>query len=84
MRPLGTSRLGSLAFAGMVALAVAWPAPRVLAQDVDVAHALPPRPLPVVGKPYGELVLPTLDGSRSVDLDVYRGRKVLLIEFASW
>jgi hypothetical protein len=54
------------------------------AQDASDAPALAPRPLPKVGRPYGELVLPTLDGSRTVSLDVYRGRKVLLIEFASW
>ena len=45
---------------------------------------LPPRPAPQVGQPFGPLVLPTLDGQRVVDLSVYRGKKLLLLEFASW
>ena len=37
-----------------------------------------------VGRPYPQLVLPTLDGSRATSLADFRGQKVLLIEFASW
>lgn len=39
---------------------------------------------PQVGHPFGPLVLPTVNGSQVIDLDSYRGQKVLLIEFASW
>ena len=31
-----------------------------------------------------ELRLPTIDGSRTIALSELRGKKVLLIEFASW
>lgn len=54
------------------------------AQTAPASTALPRRAPPEVGRPSGDLVLPTLDGSRTVDLATYRGRKVLLIEFASW
>lgn len=30
------------------------------------------------------LRLPTIDGSRTIDLATFRGEKLLLIEFASW
>ncbi len=49
-----------------------------------VALANPSRPQPQVGQPFGPLVLPTVDGSQVVDLASFHGRKVLLIEFASW
>ena len=38
---------------------------------------------PEVGKPYPPTRLPTLDG-KTLDLRSLRGKKVLLIEFASW
>lgn len=46
----------------------------------------PPGPgeAPVVGAPYPPLRLPTVDGSQTVDLRSLHGRKLLLIEFASW
>lgn len=37
-----------------------------------------------VGKPYPEIRLPTVEGDRTLSLSSFRGRKVLLIEFASW
>jgi hypothetical protein len=77
-------RLSRISSRLLLSLVMAWAAPRATAQATDGGPALPARPQPTVGRPFGELVLPTLDGSRSVDLDVYRGRKVLLIEFASW
>jgi hypothetical protein len=43
---------------------------------------------PVVGREVGQLfppiVLPSLDGKRTMALSEFRGKKVLLIEFASW
>lgn len=42
------------------------------------------RETPRVGEPFGPLVLPTVDGTAVVDLADFRGRRVLLIEFASW
>jgi len=42
------------------------------------------RQRPAVGQPFGPLVLPTVDGTQVIDLASFHGRKVLLIEFASW
>ncbi len=39
---------------------------------------------PAVGEVYPEVRLPTIDGERTVSLHGLRGKKVLLIEFASW
>jgi hypothetical protein len=36
------------------------------------------------GHPLPGLVLPTIDGKGTVDLAELRGKKVLLIQFASW
>lgn len=51
---------------------------------VALSPAPPAREAPALGEPFGPLVLPTVDGSGPVDLALFRGRKVLLIEFASW
>lgn len=37
-----------------------------------------------VGEAFPDLVLPTVDGQQTVRLSDHRGRRVLLIEFASW
>ncbi len=34
--------------------------------------------------PYPTLRLPTIDGKQTIDLMQFAGKKVLLIEFASW
>jgi hypothetical protein len=39
---------------------------------------------PEVGALHPELRLPTIDGERTVSLRALRGRKILLIQFASW
>jgi hypothetical protein len=39
---------------------------------------------PRVGQPYPDFVLPTIDGGTPVSLAQFRGKKVLLIQFASW
>ncbi len=39
---------------------------------------------PQVGRPHPNFVLPRLDNRRPVSLSEFRGRKVLLIQFASW
>ena len=36
------------------------------------------------GSPLPDLRLPTIDGTRTIDLAELRGKKLLLIEFASW
>ncbi len=36
------------------------------------------------GEPLPSLTLPTIDGTGSIDLAELRGKKVLLIQFASW
>lgn len=37
-----------------------------------------------VGVPLPDLRLPTIDGERTIDLAQLRGKKLVLIEFASW
>ncbi len=39
---------------------------------------------PKVGQPHPQIILPTLDGERVIALSTFRGRKVLLVHFASW
>ena len=39
---------------------------------------------PQVGRPHPEVTLPSLAGGAPVSLSQFRGRKVLLIHFASW
>ncbi len=58
-------------------------APAQLPGDPSLS-VFPARTPPVVGQPFGPLELPTLNGSQTLSLELYRGRKVLLIEFASW
>ena len=36
------------------------------------------------GDPYPDFVLPRIDNRKPVSLSDYRGKKVLLIQFASW
>lgn len=38
----------------------------------------------VVGQPHPDFVLPRIDNHQPLRLSDYRGRKVLLIHFASW
>ena len=37
-----------------------------------------------VGKPYPDFVLPRIDNGQPLRLSDYRGRKVILVHFASW
>jgi len=37
-----------------------------------------------VGEAFPSIVLPALNGGRAMSLAAFRGKKVLLIEFASW
>ncbi len=39
---------------------------------------------PQVGQPHPDFTLPNLDDRAAVSLSQFRGRKVLLIHFASW
>ena len=39
---------------------------------------------PQVGQPHPDFVLPAIDGGKPVSLSDFRGKKVLLIQFASW
>ncbi len=54
-----------------------------------IVSGLPPEAvLPRVGQAAGEvhpqILLPTLDGKQVVALSRFRGRKLLLVQFASW
>jgi hypothetical protein len=39
---------------------------------------------PKAGQPFPEIAFPTLAGGKPVTLASFRGKKVLLIQFASW
>ncbi len=39
---------------------------------------------PAPGQRHGDFTLSTIDGEKTVSLSDFRGRKVLLIHFASW
>jgi hypothetical protein len=39
---------------------------------------------PTVGQPHEDFVLPSIDDREPVALSQFRGRKVILIHFASW
>ncbi|KAA3608103.1 MAG: hypothetical protein DWQ01_13595 [Planctomycetota bacterium] len=41
-------------------------------------------PVPKVGEFFPTLEFPTLGGGESTSLAAFRGRKILLIQFASW
>ena len=55
----------------------------MLALAAVLALALAPQDL-VVGEKHPELRLPTIDRGRTLGLSQFRGKKILLIEFASW
>ena len=46
--------------------------------------ATPAEYAPEVGKPHVDFVLPRIDDRRPWSLSQLRGKKVLLIQFASW
>ncbi len=48
------------------------------------AAAPPPSVGREVGQYFPNIVLPSLDGKRRMTLSDFRGKKVILIEFASW
>ena len=54
-----------------------------LAAGVLAVHATAQSPWQV-GQPLPHVHLPTIDGDQEVDLSVFRGKKLLLLEFASW
>jgi hypothetical protein len=59
----------------------------MLALALALAAALPAQTVEIgrgVGQLFGDLELPTVDGQGSVRLSQLRGRRLLLIEFASW
>ena len=39
---------------------------------------------PTVGKPHPDFILPSIDDGKPVQLSDFRGKKVLLMHFASW
>ena len=65
-------RLGGIAFVAGVLL-TALPVPAALGQQKVV-----------VGQPYPDILLPRIDTREPVTLSQFRGKKVLLIQFASW
>ncbi len=62
-----------------------WCVPLVLLVFGCAAPVLAQAPYPVaIGQPHPDFRLPDVTGSPPVSLSDYRGKKVLLIHFASW
>ena len=53
----------------------------LLSMNADAAAA---GYLPRVGSPHADFTLPDIDTQEPVSLSQFRGKKVLLIHFASW
>ena len=58
--------------------------PLAAATAVLLSSALASQTPYKVGKPLPDLRLPTIAGDRTVHLADYRGKRLLLIEFAAW
>lgn len=41
-------------------------------------------PLKGISGPHPDFILPSIDGDKMIQLSKYRGKKVLLLHFASW
>ena len=48
------------------------------------AHAQVSRYTPKVGEPHADFILPSIDDGMPLQLSDYRGKKVVLMHFASW
>lgn len=77
------TRMHTLGWWLVLAFAVGWPLqPTAGAQEAPVlghgavGHA--------VGEFFPDVELPTIGGEETIRLSSYRGRRLLLIEFASW
>ncbi len=89
--PLGAARRGltaalALAVSAPLLWGLALPGTGAGADDRAAPAALAaadPQPLEV-GAPFPALELPTIQGDQRVSLEAFAGRKVLLLEFASW
>ena len=62
---------------------------RTLAQGADVGQEVALAPLqfaysPENGQPHADFVLPSIEDGSPVRLSDFRGKKVLLLHFASW
>lgn len=53
----------------------------LLASD---SHAQVANYSPKVGEPHADFILPSIDDGTAIQLSAYRGKKVLLMHFASW
>ncbi len=59
--------------------------PRTLLVSMLLSSAAAAQGMPYkVGERLPELRLPTIDGKETIDLVQFRGKRILLIEFASW
>ena len=50
-------------------------------QDATLIHR---QYKPVAGQPHLDFILPSIDGDKNIQLSDFRGKKVLLLHFASW
>ncbi len=69
--------------AGFLCLLACCLCPQARAQSLaDLSEIVGYRP--VVGEPHPQLILPNIESQQAVSLAQFRGKKVLLIHFASW
>lgn len=61
-------------------IVAAWFGALTIAATPPAAAEYPPQ----VGQPHPDFVLPRIDNREAVSLAQFRGRKLLLIHFASW
>jgi hypothetical protein len=50
----------------------------------DESHSQIANYSPQVGQPHADFILPSIDDGSPIQLSDYRGKKVLLMHFASW
>ena len=68
----------------LAVLASALPMAEVIAQTQVESLAQPATYQPTVGEPHPDFVLPSIADGTPIRLSDYRGKKVLLVHFASW
>lgn len=80
--PLALAVLGFVSSLAVATTSSVEPAPTTNAKVASPLRADAYRP--AVGKPHGAFVLPSIEDRTPLSLSDFRGKKLLLIHFASW
>lgn len=99
MNPVTSQKVLRTSFSTLVVCALLLlPSKLAISQDANAVNAeLPVLQLPVLQDavviakrynpskgPHPDFILPSIDGGDAIQLSKYRGKKVLLLHFASW